>query len=120
MTDICRADTDLFVYGSLMEPGLRRRLIGREVIAERAYLRDFERRHGLYFYVVPKAGATVEGQVLRALSPKELCSLDHYENVPRLYTRQQLTIHGIDNRARLAWIYLPTRLLLDHNKTTQA
>jgi gamma-glutamylcyclotransferase (GGCT)/AIG2-like uncharacterized protein YtfP len=103
---------ELFVYGSLMEPDLRRRLLGREVSAQRAYLRDFEHRRADYFYVVRQPGATVEGLVLGALSPGEFSALDRYEEVPRLYTREQLAIHSVDGRPRRAWIYLPTSLLL--------
>lgn len=107
------ASGSLFVYGSLMQPDLRRRLLGREVAAQPAYLRDFERRRGRYFYVERKPGTVVEGHILSPLTADELCALDRYEEAPRLYTRRRLTVHERDGRARRAWVYLPTRLLLD-------
>jgi len=103
----------LFVYGSLMEPELRRRLLGRQVSAEPGYLHGFERRHGRYFYLARKAGGVVAGQILSALSAQELETLDRYEEVPRLYTRRRVSVLRSDRRPCRAWVYLPApRLLL--------
>lgn len=98
----------LFVYGTLIEPDERARLLRREIAAVPALLHGFERGRSRHFYVIRKTDAKVEGAILRGLEPQDFAILDKYEDVPRLYTRE--TIEVTDNRPRAlrCWIYLPT------------
>ncbi|MGB6554165.1 MAG: gamma-glutamylcyclotransferase family protein [Candidatus Binataceae bacterium] len=98
----------LFVYGSLMEPAERVRLLGREITAVPATLVGFERGRARYFYVIVKTAAKVEGAILRGLKPRDFAILDKYEDLPRLYTREMIEVTDAEPRAVRCWIYLPT------------
>jgi gamma-glutamylcyclotransferase (GGCT)/AIG2-like uncharacterized protein YtfP len=98
----------LFVYGTLMTPAMRRRLLGREVATAAARLDGFERSHERHFFVARRAGAHVGGLILSGLSARELDVLDHYEDVPRLYTRERIEVLDADGARVECWIYLPT------------
>lgn len=82
---------DLFVYGTLMDPELVRRLTGRIFSRCPARLADFRRIEppGSYPYIVPCPGSTVEGVVLRNLDDRTLRVLDEYEG--NLYLRTEVT-----------------------------
>jgi gamma-glutamylcyclotransferase (GGCT)/AIG2-like uncharacterized protein YtfP len=98
----------LFVYGTLVDSNRRRRLLGREIEAEPAQLDGYARGRGRYYFVVARAGATVEGGILRGLSSRDFAIIDEYEEVPRLYTRQSIIVRDHDAREVECWIYLPT------------
>ncbi len=100
-------DGCLFVYGTLMEPRERARLLGREIEASAATLHGFERGHSRHFYVIRKPGAQVAGAILRGLEARDLAILDEYEDVPKLYTREMIEVADAGGRGVRCWIYLP-------------
>jgi hypothetical protein len=104
------ADDDqlLFVYGSLMNPAERLRLLNRPIEAVPASLHDYERGQKRYHFVVKRPGAITGGAILEGLGPSDLAILDAYEEVPRLYTRERIEVIGADGRPIESWIYLPT------------
>jgi gamma-glutamylcyclotransferase (GGCT)/AIG2-like uncharacterized protein YtfP len=84
----------LFVYGTLMDEALVRRLTGRSFRKEPAGLPGYRRcvRAGGYAYIVPDAAASVDGWVLRDLHVAALRIFDDYEDEGRLYRRTEVTI----------------------------
>jgi gamma-glutamylcyclotransferase (GGCT)/AIG2-like uncharacterized protein YtfP len=97
----------LFVYGSLLDEAKRVEILGHRVEVIEARLPGFERRRGRYFYLVPADGAVLPGMILLGLTSEDWQRLDAYEEVPRLYTREEvelITEHG----PLRCWVYLPT------------
>jgi gamma-glutamylcyclotransferase (GGCT)/AIG2-like uncharacterized protein YtfP len=101
-------DGTLFVYGTLMDVAERVRVLGREIAVTPASLDGFERGRSRYFYVIRKPGAKVEGAILRDLDAHDFASLDAYEDVPALYTREKTVVTGPGGGAIRCWIYLRT------------
>ncbi len=67
----------LFVYGSLMDPELVRRLLGRDVRALPARLKGYRKVEGAeYPTAVRDEGAYIDGLVLEGLSEVDLRKLD--------------------------------------------
>ena len=98
----------LFVYGALLDANLRGRLLAREVPSEPAQLPGYQRRRKRYFFVAPRAGASVPGEILSELLPDDFAVLDRYEAVPRLYTRARAQARNARGVLVRCWIYLPT------------
>ena len=98
----------LFVYGTLIERDFRERLLGRAVAAIDARLPGFERGRTRHFYIVPRPGAVTKGMILLDMTGNDFAILDEYEEVPRLYTREQVDALGAGGRAMRCWVYLPT------------
>jgi len=98
----------LFVYGTLIEPEMRERLLGRHVDAIRARLPGYRRGHSRYFYIVREQDATADGILLDGLGERDFRILDEYEDVPRLYTRERIRVFARGSETRIAWVYLPT------------
>ena len=98
----------LFVYGALMDPAERLRLLGRPVNASPAHLADYTRGRKRYFFVAKKTGASTDGAILEDLTAHDLAILDQYEEVPTLYTRERIEVLTADGRKIECWIYLPT------------
>jgi len=96
----------LFVYGSLLEPALRRRLLAREVAAEVASLtgyRAYFLKNQDYPALRQVAGAVTTGLLIQGLSGDEMRRLDDYEG--ELYTRRKLKVcHGYSSS--WVWVYL--------------
>ena len=93
----------LFVYGTLMEPGVQVAVFGRAVEGSPDALADYRKsriRLGgrVYPIVKPAAGSTVEGLVI-TVSPTELAKIDHYEGED--YRRQKVTLVS----GRRVWVY---------------
>jgi gamma-glutamylcyclotransferase (GGCT)/AIG2-like uncharacterized protein YtfP len=107
------SDGALFVYGSLLDAAHRAALLGREVAAAPARFEGYERRRGRYFYIVERAGVETPGLVLSGLGERDFAVLDHYEEVPRLYTRVKVEVTSADGAALQCWVYLPTPSLLE-------
>jgi gamma-glutamylcyclotransferase (GGCT)/AIG2-like uncharacterized protein YtfP len=99
----------LFVYGTLMNPAERIRLLGRPVDASAAHITGYARGRKRYYFVAKQAGAVTEGAVLEGLSARDLEILDAYEDVPTLYTRDRIEVVTADARKIECWIYLPTK-----------
>jgi len=101
-------DELLFVYGSLMDPAERIRLLARVVEAVPARLAGYERGQKRYYFVVKRADAITDGAILEGLGPRDFEILDAYEDVPTLYTRERIEVLTVDGRRSECWIYLPT------------
>lgn len=72
----------LFVYGSLLVPGVRQRFIERVVTSLDAILEGYERRafgDGTYPAIRIQPRSSVAGQVLLGLSTFDLWRFDEYE-----------------------------------------
>jgi len=95
----------LFVYGSLLEPSLRRRLLGREIAAKPATLsgyRAYYLNNQGYPALRRMAGGVTPGMLLQGLSYEDLRRLDRYEG--ELYYRRKLKIRQGFASTR-AWVY---------------
>lgn len=100
---------NLFTYGVLMYSEIFRALTGRELSSEPATLNGF-RRHALIMdgypkvpAIVPAAGATVEGVLIRGVDQETLEVLDEFEEVSKgLYVRERVAVRdraGCERRA---------------------
>jgi gamma-glutamylcyclotransferase (GGCT)/AIG2-like uncharacterized protein YtfP len=98
----------LFVYGSLMNPAERLRLLGRPIEASPAHLPNYARGRKRYYFVAKQADAITDGAILEGLTAYDLAILDEYEEVPTLYTRERIEVLTADSRKIECWIYLPT------------
>jgi gamma-glutamylcyclotransferase (GGCT)/AIG2-like uncharacterized protein YtfP len=98
----------LFVYGSLMDPAERIRLLARVIEAVPARLPDYERGQKRYYFVAKRAGAITNGAILEGLNSRDFEVLDAYEDVPTLYTRERIEVLTLDGHRIECWIYLPT------------
>ena len=102
-------DTDLlFVYGSLMNPAERLRLLRRPIDATPARLFGYARGKKRYYFVAKQPDAITDGAILEGLTSNDFSILDAYEDVPTLYTRARTEVVTPDNRKITCWIYLPT------------
>ena len=101
-------DIRLFVYGSLINPAERLRLLGRPIEASPARISGYSRGKKRYYFVKKEEGAITDGAILEGLSTRELAILDDYEDVPALYTRERIAVRAADGREIECWIYLPT------------
>jgi len=106
-------DQLLFVYGSLIDPAERQRLLGRPIEAIPARLFGYIRGHRRYYFVTKKADSVTEGAILEGLSARDLAILDDYEEIPKLYTRERIEVVATDARKIECWIYLPTSWAAD-------
>ncbi len=91
----------LFVYGTLREPEVLQKLIGRVVIGVPDLLSDFTRRFDLfppYAVAMPDPGNTIDGVVLEITAP-ELAIFDEYEGGE--YIRVRVTLAS----GREVWVY---------------
>ncbi len=101
-------DQLLFVYGSLIDPAERIRLLTRVIEAVPARLTGYQRGQKRYYFVVKRTGAITDGAILEGLGPRDFAILDAYEDVPTLYTRERIAVLTLDGRRLECWIYLPT------------
>jgi gamma-glutamylcyclotransferase (GGCT)/AIG2-like uncharacterized protein YtfP len=101
-------DEILFVYGFLMNPAERLRLLGRPIEASPGRLMGYARGRKKYYFVAKQADAITDGAILEGLTSQELAILDDYEEVPTLYTRERIEVLTADNHKIECWIYLPT------------
>lgn len=104
------ADTQLplFVYGSLIDPIHRAEILGHFAEGVPAILDGYVRGRSLHWYIRPYAGAQTEGLVLTDLNAHDFATLDDYEEVPTLYTREQIEVAGTDGTLIRCWVYIPT------------
>jgi len=101
-------DELLFVYGSLMNPAERVRLLKRPIEASPARLPGYERGQKRYYFVAKRTGAITDGAILEGLGAHDFAILDAYEEVPRLYIRDRIEVLAADGRQIKCWIYFPT------------
>lgn len=86
--------THMFVYGTLMDPERVQALTGRQFARVVAMLEGFERieSDAGYPYILPKAGASTSGLLLKDLDATSLKRLDEYEAEGDLYLRQAVEV----------------------------
>jgi hypothetical protein len=101
-------DQRLFVYGSLINPAERLRILGSPIDASPARLLNYARGKKRYYFVAKQANAVTDGAILEGLTARDLAILDKYEEVPTLYTRDRIEVVTADARKIECWIYLPT------------
>ena len=103
----------LFVYGTLRDTALVRRLTGRHFTVEAAVLADYRRHEppGSYPYITAEPGAEVHGDVLRNVDADALRVFDTYEDEGRLYRRVEVwvTISGQREPAQAYVAHAPVR-----------
>ena len=102
----------LFVYGTLLDPSVRARVLGvkQEVTARPARLAGYRRLVIPGFeYPVIAAGEpsdSVEGQLLDGLSHADYAVLDEYEDVAEgLYARVRVTV-DTEVGPKAAWVFV--------------
>jgi gamma-glutamylcyclotransferase (GGCT)/AIG2-like uncharacterized protein YtfP len=98
----------LFVYGTLRDPEVCTRLLGRMPQSAPARLQGFIRqavRGEPYPAIVPEGTRSVEGLLLFGLSAPELAALDAYEGDE--YGRIEVSVETDAGQAR-AWVYVWT------------
>jgi len=98
----------LFVYGSLVDPVHRAEILGHAAEGIPATLRGYARGRSQYWYIYRCAGAQTDGLVLAELDAEDLATLDYYEDVPTLYTREQIEVADAEAAPIRCWVYLPT------------
>ncbi len=98
----------LFVYGSLIDPVHRAEVLGHFADAVPATLHGFERGRSRYWFIRPCDGARLDGFLLTGLDEHDYATLDAYEEVPALYTRDQIEVSARDGALIRCWVYLPT------------
>jgi gamma-glutamylcyclotransferase (GGCT)/AIG2-like uncharacterized protein YtfP len=108
--------TTLFVYGSLTDPLRREEVIGRQIDIMPATLHNYELGRARYFYIRSYPGISTAGFLLLNLTPRDFQTLDRYEEVPRLYTREKVEVFDQSGNPARCWVYLPTALTLTGNK----
>ncbi len=93
----------LFVYGTLQDPAVQQRVIGRIIAGKPDTLEGFFRSRialgdGIFPIVIPRHGSSVDGLLLE-VTPEELGRMDIYET--RAYRRIWVTLKsGIET-----WVY---------------
>jgi cation transport regulator ChaC len=104
------ADTQLplFVYGSLIDPIHCAEILGHFADGVPAILHGYARGRSGHWYIRRCAGAQTEGLVLTDLDAHDFATLDCHEEVPTLYTREQIEVAGTGGTLIRCWVYLPT------------
>ncbi len=105
-------ESSLFVYGSLVDEAHRIEIIGRRVEAVAATLHDYERGRGRHYFIRPRPHAVTDGFLLLDLSAADFATLDEYEEIPTLYTREKVTVELADGIRARCWVYVPTPITL--------
>jgi len=102
------AKHDVFVYGTLRDPDLVRRLAGRTFAQRSAVLRGYRRVEpaGRYPWIEPCAEAQVEGILLCDVDDAALARLDEYEDEGRLYAREEVEVRLVDGSKRRCQTYV--------------
>ena len=98
----------LFVYGSLVDATHRAEVLGHHAEGLPATLHGFERGLSRHWYIRRRDGAETAGLVLIDLGAHDFAILDRYEEVPTLYTREQIEVAGQGGASIRCWVYLPT------------
>ena len=98
---------DLFVYGTLRDAELVKRLTGRVFDTHTALLPGYRKvsPSDSYPYIVADASAHVEGWLLINLDSEALSALDHYEAEGELYRRTVVEV-VVSGQPRTAMTYV--------------
>lgn len=111
------ASLPVFVYGTLMSRSVRKVLLGREIVTQRAVLRGNFQRLKVVGQVFPAlcplepnttdTPTPIDGVLLLKLSQDELSLLDDFEDSPLEYSRELLTVHRVEDSASVsAFVYV--------------
>jgi hypothetical protein len=98
----------LFVYGSLIDPIHRAEVLGHFADGTPATLLGFERGRARHWFIRRRQGGQTEGLLLANLDARDYAILDAYEEVPALYTREQIEVTACNGALIRCWAYLPT------------
>jgi len=90
----------IFVYGTL-ENNFIRYYACLCLVPELPVILSDYKKEGLN--IIPAPGETVSGSII-AVSHAQLERIDNYEDVPRNYTRAEITIEGTRH-----WVYIKTQ-----------
>jgi hypothetical protein len=102
------ATLPLFVYGSLLDAAHRAEIVGRDVRTAPATLHGFARGRTRHWYLHRRADAATAGLLLFDLTAADFATLDRYEELPTLYTREVVEVAGPGGATMRSWVYLPT------------
>jgi len=93
---------DLFVYGTLTNPRVVKRVTGKTFSQIPAILKHYDKiMPGTgYSYIVPKKGAIVKGYVLCDIDDESLEKIDRFEAVGELYDRIEIEVLADRNRRK--------------------
>jgi gamma-glutamylcyclotransferase (GGCT)/AIG2-like uncharacterized protein YtfP len=97
----------LFAYGTLLKEARRREVLGHEVDVIEARLDGFARGRARYNYIARAEGAQTPGLIMLGLNEEDWRRLDEYEELPVLYTREEIEVETSEGMVR-CWVYLPT------------
>ena len=96
----------LFVYGTLMNPRVVKRLTGKNPEYEKAFLVGYKKYHMDFIpYIVRNKNSKVEGLVIKNLDEDDLKKIDRYEGEGYLYTREKVEIIT-ENNIEEAYVYI--------------
>jgi gamma-glutamylcyclotransferase (GGCT)/AIG2-like uncharacterized protein YtfP len=100
----------LFFYGTLADPDVLARVLGRAPSADKivpGLLEGFcrlEARSASYPLLVPSSGATVSGLLLRFPSRRDIARLNHFESGE--YQAERRTVRLDEGSDCEAWLYV--------------
>lgn len=94
----------LFVYGTLCQPAIVKKIIGRTLLGIPATLRGYRRKTIHYydencFVIIPDRRSSVKGEIL-FVTKQELQLFDEYEY--RIYVRKRVRL----TNSQQAWTYV--------------
>lgn len=98
---------NLFVYGSLMFPEVRHRLVSVRHTLLSATLADYQRYQLIretYPGLIPQQGQQVQGRLILGLTLKELVALDRFEG--KFYQRIAVEVVDDADTSHAAEVYL--------------
>lgn len=101
---------DLFVYGTLVDPDVQRRVAGRTFASIPAVLEGYRRieERGHYAFIETCADDRVDGTLLLDVDATALGRFDDYEDEGHLYHRHPVTVL-VDGNHRTAEAYVGNR-----------
>jgi len=96
----------VFVYGSLLKRKTQKELFGSSLaVFSKAVLKDWVLiKDKEYPYIMPSDGKVVEGSVLH-LSQEQLEKADQWEDIPKIYQREKVTVRTTDGSFFNVWAY---------------
>jgi gamma-glutamylcyclotransferase (GGCT)/AIG2-like uncharacterized protein YtfP len=84
----------VFVYGTLKNSEIRKKLFNNDVQIEKVILKDYKKEpYGMYQVIKPNKGSIVRGNILH-VTDEQMRMMDTYESVPYLYMRKQITMNN--------------------------
>jgi gamma-glutamylcyclotransferase (GGCT)/AIG2-like uncharacterized protein YtfP len=95
---------NLFVYGTLKDPEMRKLLLNRDISEKQAILNDYVlKEDGDYYFIAKEKNHQVQGSVI-SISDDELLICDAWEDVP-FYERVIVSVN-IGGEFKNVWVYI--------------